>query len=80
MRPAGSPANHVLPEPRLVLKHRALDQLATCSARRTGGVAEWSNAAVSKTVIGASLSRVRIPPPPPVFSYNVLFLCNILKG
>jgi hypothetical protein len=28
-------------------------------------VAEWSNAAVSKTVIGASLSRVRIPPPPP---------------
>jgi len=32
-------------------------------------VAEWSNAAVSKTVIGASLSRVRIPPPPPATNF-----------
>ena len=30
-----------------------------------GGVAEWSNAAVLKTVDGASRPGVRIPPPPP---------------
>ncbi len=29
-----------------------------------GEVAEWLKAAVSKTVIGATLSRVRIPPSP----------------
>jgi hypothetical protein len=34
---------------------------------RRGEVAEWSNAAVSKTVMGVSSSRVRIPPSPPVF-------------
>ena len=31
----------------------------------TGGVAEWLNAPVLKTGIGESLSRVRIPLPPP---------------
>ncbi len=30
----------------------------------TGGVPEWLNGAVSKTVIHASVSGVRIPPPP----------------
>ena len=31
-----------------------------------GGVAEWLNAAVSKTVLPATrVTRVRIPPPPP---------------
>ena len=32
---------------------------------RAGGVAEWSNATVLKTVEGESLPWVRIPPPPP---------------
>ena len=32
-----------------------------------GGVAEWLNAPVLKTGKGESLSRVRIPPPPPLF-------------
>ena len=32
---------------------------------RFGEVAEWSNAAVSKTVIPAMVSGVRIPPSPP---------------
>ena len=30
-----------------------------------GGVPEWSNGAVSKTVVRATVPRVRIPPPPP---------------
>ena len=30
-----------------------------------GEVPEWSNGAVSKTVVGASLPRVRIPVSPP---------------
>ncbi len=35
-----------------------------------GGVAEWLNAAVSKTVSPATpVTRVRIPPPPPFESY-----------
>lgn len=38
-----------------------------------GGVAEWSNAAVSKTVIGASLSEVRILSPPPVTKTGLLW-------
>ena len=31
-----------------------------------GEVPEWSNGAVSKTVVGASLPRVRIPVSPPL--------------
>jgi hypothetical protein len=34
--------------------------------RSRGEVAEWSNVAVSKTVEGASLPRVRIPVSPPI--------------
>ena len=37
---------------------------AVGSAAR-GGVPEWSNGAVSKTVVRASVPWVRIPPPPP---------------
>ncbi len=33
--------------------------------RPRGGVAEWTNAAVLKTAVGASPPWVRIPPPPP---------------
>ena len=33
---------------------------------RRGGVAEWSNAAVLKTVERESVPGVRIPPPPPL--------------
>src|SRR5262245_3246959 len=36
-----------------------------------GGVPERSNGAVSKTVRGASSSRVQIPPPPYTFRYVV---------
>ena len=35
-------------------------------------MAEWSNAAVSKTVIGVTLSRVRIPPSPQMFYTYIL--------
>ena len=43
----------------------------------TGGVAEWLNAPVLKTGIRESVSRVRIPPPPPLtrlLMSKVLFL------
>ena len=36
-----------------------------------GEVAEWSNAAVLKTVRRASVSGVRIPPSPPARAYEV---------
>ena len=36
------------------------------SDSRCGEVPEWSNGAVSKTVEGASLPRVRIPVSPPL--------------
>ena len=39
---------------------------------KSGEVAEWSNAAVSKTVIGATLSRVRIPPSPQKYSHFLI--------
>ena len=39
-----------------------------------GEVPEWSNGAVSKTVVGASLPRVRIPVSPPLMTYKYLFL------
>ena len=35
-----------------------------------GEVPEWSNGAVSKTVVGASLPRVRIPVCPPPIIYK----------
>ena len=34
----------------------------------TGEVAEWLNALVLKTSIRVSVSRVRIPPSPPIFT------------
>ena len=44
--------------------------------RPVGGVAEWSNAAVLKTVERVSVPWVRIPPPPPLaappFSLTIL--------
>lgn len=36
-----------------------------------GEVAEWSNAAVSKTVVGVSRPRVRIPVSPPLYQVVV---------
>ncbi len=41
------------------------NRVGTAKASAAGGVAEWSNAAVLKTVEGASPPGVRIPPPPP---------------
>jgi hypothetical protein len=38
--------------------------LSPSAIDKLGGVAEWLNAAVLKTVVGASPSRVRILPPP----------------
>jgi hypothetical protein len=40
----------------------------------SGGLAEWLMAAVLKTAIGASLSRVRIPHPPPCYLLVLLAL------
>jgi hypothetical protein len=42
--------------------------------RSRGEVAEWSNVAVSKTVEGASLPRVRIPVSPPIVGIKSLIL------
>ena len=41
--------------------------LGMTSESACGEVPEWSNGAVSKTVVGASLPRVRIPVCPPFF-------------
>ena len=41
-------------------------------ALASGGVAEWSNAAVSKTVIPLRVSGVQIPTPPPDYSLRRL--------
>lgn len=47
--------------------HSPLPRTGLCSIP-CGGVAEWLNAAVSKTVYPVSPgTRVRIPPPPPVY-------------
>ena len=43
----------------------------------SGGVAEWLNAAVSKTVSPVTpVTRVRIPPPPPVFCSGKAIFCR----
>ncbi len=42
-----------------------------------GGVAEWLKAAVLKTVIGTSLSWVRILPPPPICMRIAGYRANI---
>ena len=39
-----------------------------------GGVAEWSNAPVLKTDVRESVPRVRIPVPPPLKCFKLLFL------
>ena len=59
---------------------RALAPFATTTggAWMRGEVAEWSNAAVSKTVMGVSSSRVRIPPSPPIFFKSLLYHKKLL--
>ena len=42
-----------------------------------GEVAEWSNAADSKSVIGLALSGVRIPPSPPKLE-EIMFLKTVV--
>jgi hypothetical protein len=42
-----------------------------------GEVPEWSNGAVSKTVVLATAPRVRIPPSPPTNFFIYLFLLKI---
>jgi hypothetical protein len=54
---------HSAPAPRLKL----VTFIATFSPLNSGEVAEWLKALVSKTSIGVSLSRVRIPPSPQNF-------------
>ena len=44
-----------------------------------GEVPEWSNGAVSKTVVGASLPRVRIPVSPPFITYNHMIVIDIIR-
>ena len=44
-----------------------------------GEVAEWSNAAVSKTVVGLRRPRVRIPVSPPLIIEIIAFyVCSVL--
>src|SRR3546814_13996323 len=46
-----------------------------------GGVPEWLNGTVSKTVVRASVPRVRIPPPPPrIFLFYISVLCEIRES
>lgn len=55
--------------------------------RRSGGVAEWLNAAVLKTVEPSRAPGVRIPPPPPLFHTGkspktpntMVFICDLLR-
>ena len=47
-------------------QRRAGGALATCIMPRHGEVPEWPNGADSKSVEGASLPGVRIPPSPPI--------------
>ena len=49
------------------------------SDSRCGEVPEWSNGAVSKTVEGASLPRVRIPVSPPFYTYKYMFLLDKIR-
>ena len=46
----------------------AIQRAIVETVARRGGVAEWLNAAVLKTVERANVPGVRIPPPPPVVS------------
>src|SRR3546814_5275097 len=46
-----------------------------------GGVPEWLDGTVSKTVVRASVPRVRIPPPPPrIFLFYISVLCEIRES
>ena len=49
------------------------------SDSRCGEVPEWSNGAVSKTVEGASLPRVRIPVSPPYMFIKWLIILYKIK-
>src|SRR5215204_7368603 len=53
------------------------DRRASSRRLRSGGVAEWLKAPVLKTGRGESLSRVRIPPPPPITTGKPL-TCRII--
>ena len=61
---------------KLLLENNSLNPLITSQKPNTqpsvGGVAEWLNAPVLKTDVGESLPWVRIPPPPPCNSKNVI--------
>ena len=47
--------------------HRMVRHHPLVPRRSFGGVPEWLNGTVSKTVVRASVPRVRIPPPPPIY-------------
>ena len=53
-------------------QRKAGGALATCIMPRHGEVPEWPNGADSKSVEGASLPGVRIPPSPPPYLRNSL--------
>ena len=56
----------LLQKPARTVKHRVERQDHTC-----GEVPEWSNGAVSKTVVLAIVPWVRIPPSPPFFPFGL---------
>lgn len=66
----------------IVMRSRLLRKAASVETRccaLCGGVAEWSNAAVSKTVSPVTpVTRVRIPAPPPVI-YSHSFYISLLR-
>src|SRR5215204_4925744 len=59
------------------ISHRSGAFVSGLSPVRLGGVAEWLKAPVLKTGRGESLSRVRIPPPPPITTGKPL-TCRII--
>jgi hypothetical protein len=74
------PSNPLPPWPPVILVSSRLKRSESCMLTinpvvvkyRNGEVAEWSNAAVSKTVEPSRVPRVRIPASPPAFPTRLL--------
>ena len=74
--PAVLPAQAALASPaaRRLVRARRSRRLVPEPPQLRGGMPEWLNGAVSKTVVRASVPRVRIPLSPPEITLVLLFL------